>query len=123
MVYRRPGNLNDNGEFGRSHQAIHPKELEVKCEHHGSEATLLDMHIAITDGLFVHKLFDKRDSFPFEIVRMPNLEGNIPDHVFYGSFLAEVLRIGRATLFYVDFLPRVGKLYLRMRNQGGSRKK
>ena len=52
----------------------------------------------IKDGMFVYKLFDKRDSFPFEIVRMPNLKSNIPDHVFYGSFIAEVLRIGRATL-------------------------
>ena len=117
------GNLNDNGEFGLSCQTIYPKELEVKCEHRGTEATFLDMHINIIDGKFVFKLFDKRDSFPFDIVRMPNLDGNIPEHIFYGSFLAEVLRIGRATLQYQDFLPRVKKLFARMLNQGGSRKK
>ena len=114
------GNLNDNGEFGRSYQAIYPKELVLKCEHHGSHATFLDMDIHIEDGMFVYKLFDKRDSFPFEIVRMPNLKSNIPDHVFYGSFMAEVLRIGRATLRYEDFLPRARQIYTRMNNQGGS---
>ena len=117
------GNLNDNGEFGLSCHSIYPKELEVKCEHQGSAASFLEMHINIIDGEFVYKLFDKRDNFPFDIVRMPNLNGNIPEHVFYGSFLAEVLRIGRATLRYQDFLPRVTKLYVRMQNQGGSSKK
>ena len=117
------GNLNDNGEFGRSFQTIYPAELELKCEHQGRHATFLDMDIQIQDGMFVYKLFDKRDSFPFEIVRMPNLKSNIPDHIFYGSFMAEVLRIGRATLLYNDFLPRINTLCTRMTNQGGSARK
>jgi len=54
---------------------------------------------------------------------MPNLNGNIPDHVFYGSLMAEILRIGRATLLYEDFLPRVQQLFERMAKQGGLRKK
>ena len=81
------------------------------------------MEINIVDGIFVYKLFDKRDSFPFDIVRMPNLGGNIPEHIFYGSWMAEILRIGRATLYYQDFLSRVKQLYYRMVKQGGSEKK
>ena len=61
-----------------------------------------------------------RDEFPFEIVRMPDLNANIPDHVFYGSFMAELLRIGRATLFYQDFLPKAREIFNRMVKQGGS---
>ena len=76
------GNLNDDGEFGRSYRTIYPKELELKCEHQGNHATFLELDITIEEGRFVHKLYDKRDSFPFEIVRMPDLGGNIPDHVF-----------------------------------------
>ena len=116
-------NLNDNGEFGNSYQAIYPAELELKCEHQGTSATNLEIEISIIDGRFKYKLFDKRDSFPFDIVRMPNLGGNIPEHIFYGSFMAEVLRIGRATLYYEDFLPRVGQLLKRMCKQGGCKKK
>ena len=117
------GNPNDSGEFGLSCHSIYPKDLTLKCEHSGTEATFLDLYINIVDGEFVFKLYDKRDNFPFEIVRMPNLGGNIPEHVFYGSFLAEVLRIGRATRYYRDFLPRVNTLYMRMEKQGGFSKK
>ena len=75
-------NLNDGGEFGRSFQLIYSSDLELKCEHQGTRATFLDLEINISDGIFVYKLFDKRDSFPFFIVRMPNKSGNIPSHFF-----------------------------------------
>jgi len=93
----------------------------VKCEHEGRHATFLELDITIEDGVFVYKLFDKRDEFPFSIVRMPDLSGNIPDHVFYGSVMSEFLRIGRATLFYRDFLPKAKELLHRMVNQNGDK--
>ena len=113
-------NLNDCGEFSRSYREIYPKELELKCEHQGTHATFLDIDITIVDGLFIYKLFDKRDDFPFSIVRMPDLTGNIPDHVFYGSIMSEFLRIARCTLKLSDFIPRAQVLLKRMLTQGGS---
>ena len=86
-------NLNDDGEFGRSFSEIYPNNLEVKCEHEGTHATFLQLDITIRGGLAIYKLFDKRDNFPFFIVRMPDLGGNIPSHVFYGSVMSEFLRI------------------------------
>ena len=116
-------NLNDSGEFGKSFHDIYPNNLELKCEHQGSHATFLDLDITIQDGTFIYKLFDKRDGFPFFIVRMPDLSGNIPSHVFYGSVMSEFLRIARSTLLYSDFLPVCISLYKRMMNQGGSESK
>ena len=116
-------NLNDDGEFGRSYLEIYPEELELKCEHQGTHATFLDLEIYIIDGIFVYKLFDKRNDFPFFIVRMPDLSGNIPSHVFYGSVMSEFLRIARCTLYYADFLPVASNLLKRMINQGGSKVK
>ena len=116
-------NLNDGGEFGRSFQQIYPKELELKCEHEGLHATVLDLDICVSDGIYVYKLFDKRNDFPFFIVRMPDLGGNIPSHVFYGSVMSEFLRIARCTLRYADFLPVASSLFRRMANQGGSKVK
>ena len=113
-------NLNDDGEFGKSYREIYPSNLELKCEHEGSHATFLDLDITVQDGCFVYKLFDKRDNFPFFIVRMPDLRGNIPSHVFYGSVMSEFLRIARSTLLYKDFVPSAISLFKRMRNQGGS---
>ena len=112
-------NLNDGGEFGRSFKSIYPPQLELKCEHEGSHATFLELDITRVDGKFVFKLFDKRNDFPFFIVRMPNLNGNIPSHVFYGSVMSEFLRIARCTMLYTDFLPVAAKLFTQMINQGG----
>ena len=113
-------NLNDGGEFGRSFHLIYPSDLELKCEHQGIHATYLDLEVNIIDGIFVYKLFDKRDNFPFFIVRMPDKSGNIPSHVFYGSIMSEFLRISRCTLLFSDFLPSAIALFKRMINQGGS---
>ena len=77
----------------------------------------------IVDGVFVYRLFDKRDDFPFFIVRMPDLSGNIPSHVFYGSIMSEFLRIARCTLKYADFLVSASGLFKRMVNQCGSKEK
>ena len=81
------------------------------------------MDVTIRDGIAIYKLFDKRDNFPFFIVRMPDLGGNIPSHVFYGSVMSEFLRIARSTLLYPDFLPVATGLFKRMLNQGGSQVK
>ena len=69
--------------------------------------------------IFVYKRSDKRDAFPFFIVRMPYLESNIPSFVFYGSFKSEILRIAKNTLRYDDFLVSVKSFVSRMKNQGG----
>ena len=115
-------NLNDHGEFSRSYQDIYPSELQLKCEHQGTHATFLELDIKIVDdGIFDYKLFDKRDDFPFSIVRMPDLTGNIPSFIFYGSIMSEFLRIARCTRQVENFIPRAKSLCDRMVAQGGSK--
>jgi len=116
-------NLNDSGQFKSACESIYPPELQVKCEHQGDHATFLELDITIQDGIFVYKLFDKRDDFPFSIVRMPDLSGNIPDHVFYGSVMSEFLRVARATLLYRDFVPKAKTLLACMIKQNGNKHK
>ena len=115
-------NVNDHGEFSRSYQDIYPSELQLKCEHQGIHATFLELDIKIVDdGTFDYKLFDKRDEFPFSIVRMPDLSGNIPSFIFYGSIMSEFLRIARCTRQVENFIPRAKSLCDRMVGQGGSK--
>ena len=111
--------INDSDEFSNSYGDIYPKDLQLKCEHKGTQATFLELDITIKDGVFSYKLYDKRDAFPFHIVRMPDISGNIPNHVFYGSVYSELLRIARATLSYEDFLNKAKILIQRMLKQGG----
>ena len=113
---------NDGGVFGRVFKDIYPDELELKVEHEGDSATFLNLDIRIEQGQFVYKLYDKRDAFPFSIVRMPYLSSNIPKTIFYSALVGEFLRIARATLLVSDFIPKGIDLVSRMLNQGGDRK-
>ena len=54
------------------------------------------------------------------IARMPDVSGNIPFHIFYGSIMLEILRIARSTPHYGDFIPRTADLFERMINQGAA---
>ena len=82
--------------------------------------TFLDLDIRISDRKFVVKLFDKRDSFPFSIVRMPYRQSNIPTNMFNAAISAEVLRIARATTNKADFKTSCHTYFQRMTRQGAS---
>ena len=64
--------INDAEEFKKYFQFIYPEKLELGKENSSNlEASFLDLDIKIKDGRFQVGLFDKRDGFPFNIVRMP----------------------------------------------------
>ena len=110
--------INDGGEFGLSHNEIYPKELELKLEHTGNRASFLNLDITIENDKFIFKLFDKRDEFPFSIVRLPYKDSNIPLSVFYSSLVGDFLRKGRSSMLLRDFLPKAKELCDRMSRQG-----
>ena len=60
--------INNRNSFFENFKEINPKELDLKLEHHGSHASFPDLDIEVKDGIFVYKLFDKRNAFSFEIV-------------------------------------------------------
>ena len=68
--------------------------------------------------MYEYKLYDKKDNYPFFIVRMPG--GNIPAYSFYDSTLSVFLRILKYTLSFSDFIPKAKLLFSRMMNQGGN---
>ena len=58
--------------------------------------------------------FDKRDSFPFSIVRMPDKSSNVPSNIVYSAIGAEPLRIARANNNSESFSKAVKPLFARM---------
>jgi len=110
--------INDKDEFYSCYGNIYPNQLQLKVEDHGTHATFLDLDISIENNIFRYKLFDKRDAFPFFIVRMPHKDSNIPSVIFYSSIYSEVLRISRCTLLLEDVIPRICELFKRMLKQG-----
>ena len=106
--------------YAPHYRRIYPEELELKVEHSGNHASFLNLDITIKDGIFVYKLFDKRDAFPFSIVRMPHIDSNIPESIFYSSFVGEFLRIARSTLRFEDLKDKAKVFIARMRSQGAN---
>ena len=114
--------INDGGEFERSYTKIYPPELELKKEHSGNSVSFLDLCISIKGRSFETSLYDKRDSFPFSIVRMPFKSSNIPSKIFYASIGAEILRIGRASTSSYSFTCAAKLVVQRMLKQGANTK-
>jgi len=111
--------INDNSEFEKNFKDIYPEELDLKKENaNNTEASFLDISITIDNKRFSTKLYDKRDSFPFYINRVPFLESNIPSKIFYASVSSEILRIARTTSDLHNLIPRVNSLLHRMKTQG-----
>ena len=116
--------LNDDSIFESSYNSIYPTEMELKKENStNNAATFLDINISIENGKFCTKLFDKRDNFGFDIVRMPFVSSNMPGKMFYGSIGAEFLRIARATSKIEDLSFTCKQLLTRMSSQGSRRNK
>ena len=69
----------------------------------------VDFAIDLNEGIAENKLFEKRDTFKFSVVRMPYKRGNIPQKIFYATIGAEVLRICRATsnCIFLGFFPQI----------------
>ena len=105
--------INNDGEFPFSNKYIYPKQLELKLEHQEKHATFLYLDITNVDNIFVFKLLDKRDTFPFFIVHMPYLLSNIPSWILYGSMFWEFLQTARLA----GFVPKTCRLYTRMVTQ------
>ena len=43
-----------------------------------TEAPFLDLHLSISNGFVLSKIYDKRDAFDFDIVNFPFLDGDVP---------------------------------------------
>ena len=98
-------------------------ELELTKEHGDIHVSFLDLDISIRGRSFNTSLYDKRDSFPFSIVRMPFKCSNIPSKIFYSTIGAEILRIGRASSTVEPFIKSAKSIIEQMKDQGAHPKK
>ena len=79
--------LNDKGNFYKYKSQIYPSDLELNRENIGfKSASVLEMKIDIIGEKFNVSVYDKRDSFGFEVFRYPSIHSNIPDKTLYNIF-------------------------------------
>ena len=68
-----------------------------------------------------HNQYDKRDAFPFCIVRLPFVFSNMPSKIFYSSISAEILRVDKTSSSAADFVFRSKIILDRMSIQGSDK--
>ena len=116
--------INDDGKFESSYSNIYLEELQLGKENTDKhEASFLDLDIKISTNFFStisskfhFSLFDKRDLFPFSIVRMPDKSRNVPSSIVYSAIGAESLRTARASNNLESFSTAIKPLTARMSN-------
>ena len=90
---------------------IYPPSLELSQENVDlTQATVLDMSVSISEGRFRTKVYNKTDSFPFNVVTMPFLDSNISTKICYKVFYSQILRYQRLCTFVNDFTDRARSL-------------
>ena len=79
----------------------------------------MDLVIKIKDRKFQSGHFDKRESFPFCIVRIPEKSSNVPSSIVYSATGVESLRIARASNNPESFSTAIKPLIAHMSRQEG----
>ena len=58
---------------------IYPPELQLnKANTSDTETPFLDLHVSISNGFVLSKIYDKLDDFDFDTVIFPFLDGDVP---------------------------------------------
>ena len=57
----------------------------------------MDLHLSISDGFVKTKIYDKRDSFDFDDVNFPFLDGDGPRLASYGVYISQLIRFARVS--------------------------
>ena len=96
---------------------IYPPELSLTSDEATVQTNYLDLSIEIKNDKIHTSLFDKRDTFGFAIVNVPDLSGNIPQKQSYGVFVSQVIRYARCCQDLEDFRERTRKLVDRLVSQ------
>ena len=103
--------INDSRTFFENIDRIYPNDLILTKENIGSnKATVLDLDINITNNKFDINIYDKTDTFNFEVVKYPSIQSNIPNKCLYTVFYSQAVRylkICNKNEFFLDCLKKL----------------
>ena len=114
----------DHLKFDKTYKSIYSSDLRFKKENIStSMAAFLDLSIVIENSKFKTQLCGKRDSFPFSIVCMPHLDGNILLNIYYAFIgsknLIVILKISKIIILDSNtFSTLSNNLLKRMKKEG-----
>ena len=110
----------NNKKFKEFISDIYPKELTISdTTESTSVASYLDLlFIRDNSNNMTTKLYDKRDTFGFHIVKFPFMSSNIPSAPAYGVYASQLIRYAHCCSNYSDFLSCHRALVTRLLSQG-----
>ena len=86
----------DNPYFEKMVGQIYRTALQLnKANSFDTESPFLDLGLSITNDIVSSKIYDKRDSFNYEIVSFPFLDEDVPRSPFYGVYFSQSIRFTR----------------------------
>ena len=78
----------------------------------------MDLHLSISNGFVLSKIYDKRDDFDFDIVHFPFLDGEVLRSTSYGVYISQLIRFARMSSRVADFNARNKNLTAKLLHQG-----
>ena len=71
---------------------IYPPELQLnKANTSDTEASFFELHLSVSDGFVSSKIYNKRDDFDFDIVKLSFLDGDFPRRPSYGVYISRLM--------------------------------
>ena len=106
----------DNNLFDSMVNRIYTSELQLnKANMSDTEASFLDLHLSISVGFVLTKIYD---DFDFDIVNFPFLDGDVPRSTSYGVYISQLIRFARVSSHVDDFNTRNKVLTAKRIRQG-----
>ena len=113
--------LNDCKQFVRYLNNIYPDEMVLENTNvNQNECNYLDLNIILNNGIFSYKSYDKREDYTFDVIRYPDLSGNIPCGPAYGVFISQCKRFAEVNGSLDGFITDLNILQNRFVRQGFS---
>ena len=111
--------LNDCKLFIRYINSIYPNEMVLENTNTSRvESNYLDLCISLEDGNFSYESYDKREDYSFDVIRYPDLSGNIPFNPAYGVFISQCKRFAEVNSTLDNFVKDISTLKTRLVKQG-----
>ena len=100
--------------------SIYPRELQITNTNSAphKKCSFLDISIEIVNDTLVHKIYDKRRDFNFDILGLPSFKSNIPVKLIYGVMCSQFCRFAAVCKYREDFVSNCKLVISKLRDNG-----
>ena len=98
---------------------ICPNELELnKADSIDTEAAFLHLHLLISNGFVLSRIYDKRNDFDFDIINFQFCDGDVPRAPSYDVYISQLILLSKESSHQANFNTRNKSLTAKPLQQG-----